>query len=44
MESWEIIILEEFEDGYLCSAPNGDTQWLTKEDYEKLKQKRPNEN
>jgi hypothetical protein len=34
MEKWEIQIIKETEDGYLVSAPNGDTQFMTKDEYE----------
>jgi len=30
---WEITILRETEDGLLCMAPNGDTQWLSHDEY-----------
>jgi transcriptional antiterminator Rof (Rho-off) len=30
---WELQIILETNDGYLVSAPNGDTQWLTKDEY-----------
>jgi len=30
---WEITIIKETDDGYLCMSPNGDTQWMTKEEY-----------
>lgn len=39
---WEIIIIKETKDGYLCSSPNGDTQWVTKEEYQRMiEKKRP---
>jgi hypothetical protein len=34
MKTWEITILKESDEGYLVSAPNGDTQWITKEQYQ----------
>lgn len=37
---WEIQIISQTDDGYLVSAPNGDTQWLTKEEYQMYLQKR----
>lgn len=30
---WEITIIKETDDGYLCMSPNGDTNWMTKQDY-----------
>jgi len=33
MKTWEIKILKETEDGFLCMAPNGDTQWLSHDEY-----------
>ena len=35
MEKWELTIVNETQDGYLVMSPNGDTQWMTKEDYQK---------
>jgi hypothetical protein len=32
--SWEITIIKETKEGFLCASPNGDTRWLSKEDYE----------
>ena len=37
---WEITIIKETEDGYLCSSPNGDTHWYSKEEYKKMLEKR----
>jgi hypothetical protein len=37
MSNWTMTIINETKDGVLVSAPNGDTQWITKEDYEKMK-------
>lgn len=34
MENWTLTIINETADGYLCAAPNGDTQWMTKEEFE----------
>ena len=34
MEKWELTIVNETKDGYLVMSPNGDTQWITKEEYE----------
>jgi hypothetical protein len=31
--TWNIKIIKETSEGYLVMSPNGDTQWLTKEDY-----------
>lgn len=45
MKNWEITILKEDDNGYLLSAPNGDTQWVSKEDYQKyLEKKKGNSN
>lgn len=30
---WEISILKETPEGYLVMTPNGDTEWLTKDEY-----------
>ena len=32
---WELTIIKEDDKGYLVQAPNGDTHWITKEDYTK---------
>lgn len=32
--SWNITILKETKDGYLVMAPNGETVWMTHQDYE----------
>lgn len=37
---WQLTIIQETKDGYLCMSPNGDTQWLTKEEYEKFNHNR----
>ena len=34
MENWKLTIINETKDGYLCMSPNGDTQWLTKEEFQ----------
>jgi len=34
---WDISIISKSEDGVLVSAPNGDTQWLTNEEFETYK-------
>jgi hypothetical protein len=34
---WDISIISKSEDGFLVSAPNGDTQWLTNEEMETYK-------
>jgi len=33
MEKWELTIVNETKNGYLCMSPNGDTNWMTKDDY-----------
>lgn len=38
-KNWEISILKEDEKGYLLSIPNGDTQWVSKEDYNRYLKK-----
>ena len=40
MQTWEISIIEEFKDGYLVMAPNGDTNYMSKEEYESYKNKK----
>jgi hypothetical protein len=32
-EVWELEILDETSLGLLVSAPNGDTQWMSREEY-----------
>lgn len=32
--SWNITILKETKDGYLVMAPNGETVWMSKKDYQ----------
>jgi hypothetical protein len=36
-EKWEITIINELEDGYIVMSPIGDTLYITKEEYQKLK-------
>jgi len=36
-EKWEITIINELEDGYIVMSPLGDTMYITKEEYQKLK-------
>ena len=31
---WDLTILNESKDGFLCMTPNGDTQYLTRSGYE----------
>lgn len=33
-QPWELTILNETAEGMLVSAPNGDTAWMTREQYE----------
>lgn len=33
-EVWELSVLDETPQGMLVIAPNGDTQWMTREQYE----------
>lgn len=35
-KTWNIEVINKTNDGYLVMAPNGDTQWLTIEEYQKL--------
>jgi len=35
-EVWDIEILDETSHGLLVLAPNGDTQWMTKEEYQQF--------
>lgn len=50
MESWDLFVLKTFYDkrkieGYLVSISNGDTVYLTKEEYKEfLKKRKENEN
>lgn len=32
--TWNVTILNKTKDGYLVMAPNGDTVWITYQDYE----------
>ena len=34
-DAWSISIVSESEDGYLVQATNGDTYWMSHEDYDK---------
>jgi len=34
MTSWNITIIKETSEGFLCMSPNGDTHWMTRNDYE----------
>lgn len=36
---WELIIINEDDKGYLVQAPNGDTHWMSKQDYQKYLEK-----
>jgi hypothetical protein len=36
-EKWEITIINELEDGYIVMSPIGDTLYITKEEYQELK-------
>lgn len=31
---WELTIIKEDENGFLVQAPNGDTHWMSKKDYQ----------
>lgn len=35
-EVWEIEIIDETSHGLLVMAPNGDTQWMTKDEYDQF--------
>jgi hypothetical protein len=37
MEKWELTIINEDAEGFLVMAPNGDTQYITKQQYESIK-------
>lgn len=39
-DSWEITILNETKDGILCASPDGETCWMSKEDYENYQKNR----
>lgn len=41
-ERWEIAVLEDNEDHLIVMAPNGDTQYMTKKEYEQFKKNRNN--
>jgi hypothetical protein len=36
-KSWELIVLNETEEGVLVSSPNGDTQWLSTSEWQTYK-------
>ena len=36
-EKWEITIINELEGGYIVMSPIGDTLYITKEEYQELK-------
>jgi len=38
--SWDIVVVNKTNEGYLVMAPNGDTQWLTHEAYQIMIEKR----
>jgi hypothetical protein len=38
-KTWDIQVINKTNDGYLVMVPNGDTQWLTIEEFEKLQKK-----
>ena len=37
---WELTVIRAEHDGVLVQVPNGDTQWLTNEEYQILNEKR----
>lgn len=37
---WEISTLKETDSGFLCMSPDGETAFLTKEEHEKMIQRR----
>jgi hypothetical protein len=37
--SWDIVVVNKTDEGYLVMTPNGDTQWLTLDEFEKLQNK-----
>lgn len=39
-KTWNIEVINKTNDGYLVMAPNGDTQWLSEEDYQKYLENR----
>jgi hypothetical protein len=38
--AWDLTVISEKEDGYLVCSPNGDTQYMTKEEYYSAMKKR----
>jgi len=38
LNMWELTIIETYDDGYLLMSPNGDTQYITQQQYSKLKE------
>lgn len=38
--AWDLTVISEKPDGYLVCTPNGDTQYMTKEEYETFYKKR----
>ena len=43
VEIWELSIINETENDLLVMAPNGDTQYMTRQQYESYKNKRKND-
>lgn len=40
MEKWELTVIDEKGNDLLVMAPNGDTQYMTKQQYESIKNKK----
>jgi len=38
--AWDLTVISEKPDGYLVCAPNGDTQYMTKQEFENFHKKR----
>jgi hypothetical protein len=34
--AWQITIINETAEGYLLMSPDGETQWMTREEYQKV--------
>ena len=42
-QRWEVAVLSEDENSLIVMAPNGDTQYMTKQEYEQFKKRRNND-
>jgi hypothetical protein len=39
-EFWEVTVLKESENGFLCMSPDGETCWMRKEEYQTYQKNR----